>query len=419
MSRSLAEWLRWQQELHVHWMDLGLERVLGVATRLAVARPPGPVLTVAGTNGKGSTCALLERLLLELGLRVGTYTSPHLVRYNERIRLGGEPAGDGQIVEAFERIEAARGDTTLTVFEFGTLAALLTFEASRCEAWVLEVGLGGRLDAVNIIDPDYSVITTIGLDHEEYLGSTIEAIAAEKAGILRAGVPAYFGDRAVPAAIRDRARVLGAPLRSLGNGFDFRRRSRSWAWQGRGHAIEGLAYPPGATAAQLRNVSLALAVLEDYRGGIPLPPERLNEVLRSARPPARFQVVERSHEWVIDVAHNPQAAAVLREQLQTLPTASTTIVLGMLSDKRIGEFVAELEPIAAAWIACGVDDPRARSAADIAASLRERVSGPIHVGGGPHESFGLAERLSSPASRIVVCGSFRVAGPALEWLGIY
>jgi dihydrofolate synthase/folylpolyglutamate synthase len=400
-------------------MDLGLERVRGVATRLAVARPAGPVFTVAGTNGKGSTVALLERMLLELGLRVGTYTSPHLVRYNERIRIDGESAGDEQIIEAFERVEAARGDTTLTVFEFGTLAALLSFAASRCEAWVLEVGLGGRLDAVNIIDPDYSVITTIGLDHEEYLGSTIEAIAAEKAGILRAGVPAYFGERVVPAAIRDRALALRAPLRSLGNGFDFLRGGGSWAWRGRDHAIEGLEYPPATTAAQLRNASLALAVLEDFQGGIALSRDRLNEVLRAVRPPGRFQVVARRHEWVIDVAHNPQAAAVLREQLQTLPAARTTIVLGMLSDKRIGEFVAELEPIAAVWIACGVDDPRARSAADIAASLRQRVSGPVHVGGGPHESFRLAERVSPAASRIVVCGSFRVAGPALEWLGIY
>lgn len=419
MSRSLADWLRWQQALHVQWMDLGLERVRGAASRLGVGHPSQAVFTVAGTNGKGSTVALLERLLIEHGLQVGTYTSPHLVRYNERIRLNGEPVTDTALVDAFERIDGARADTSLTVFEFGTLAALLIFEASRCDAWVLEVGLGGRLDAVNIIDPDYSLITTIGLDHEEHLGNTIEAIAGEKAGILRTGIPAYYGDRPVPRTIREQAHALAAPLRCLGEDFDFTRTGDTWAWRKSGLALNDLDCPRSATLAQLQNASLALAVGADFLGGISLPPGRLNEVLRSARPPGRFQIVARRHQWILDVAHNPQAAAVLAEQLHTLPIAGTTVVLGMLADKHLERFVEPIKPFATRWVACGVEDPRARSALQVADVVRRLVDGPVHIGGSPVESFALAEQLSPLADRILVCGSFRIVGPALEWLGIY
>jgi dihydrofolate synthase/folylpolyglutamate synthase len=419
MSRSLAEWLHWQQGLHSRWMELGLDRVRRVAERLAIGRPAGPVFTVAGTNGKGSTVSLLDHLLRSEGLRVGAYTSPHLVRYNERIRIAGQVVDDKPIVEAFERIDAARGDTTLTVFEFGTLAALLTFDRLQCDAWVLEVGLGGRLDAVNIVDPDFSLITTIGLDHQDQLGSSIEAIAGEKAGIMRPGVPAYYGDHPVPSAIRQRALALGAPLRSLGEGFGFTPGQKAWTWSGRQTTLPHLACPPYATPAQLRNASVALAALEDFWGGIPVTRTRLDEALRSARPPGRFQIVMRRHEWVLDVAHNPQAAAVLREQLRTLPPADTSIVLGMLADKDLCEFVAELEPIADAWIASGVDDPRALGATAVADALRSIVDEPVEIGGSPVESFQRAENRAATGSRIVICGSFRIVGPALEWLGIY
>lgn len=416
--RSLSEWLRWQESLHPRWIDLSLDRVAAVAGRMGLGRPAGPVFTVAGTNGKGSTVALLEAWLRRQGRRTGAYTSPHLVAYNERVRVDGTEVSDAGLVAAFERVEAARGDTPLTFFEFGTLAALEVFRAAGCDARVLEVGMGGRLDAVNIVDPDFALITTVALDHQEFLGQTVEEIAAEKAGILRAGRPAFYGDWPVPAAVRDAARRLGTPLLCLGEDFDFTPGGHSWDWRGRAASLEGLRYPPAATAAQLRNVSLVLAALESYAPELLADVEGVSAIIATVRPPGRFQLVRREHEWILDVAHNPQAVATLRAQLDTLPAAAdSTVVLGLLGDKDLAAFPAHLP--ARRWVTCGVDDPRARSGAAIAAALRGIGVEQVHEAGGVEAALALAGELTAPGGRIIVCGSFRVVGPALRWLGLY
>jgi dihydrofolate synthase/folylpolyglutamate synthase len=418
-GRTLDQWLRWQESLHPQWIDLKLDRVREVAERLGVGRPPGPVFTVAGTNGKGSTVALLEAFLRSAGLRTGTYTSPHLVRYNERVAVDGAPATDEELIAAFERIEAARREVALTFFEFGTLAAFLVFAARGCEAWVLEVGMGGRLDAVNLIDPDYSLITTVALDHQEFLGNDIETIAAEKAGILRRGRPGFFGDWPVPAAVRRVAGETGAQLRVLGEHFDFTPAQPHWSWRGERIALDGLAYPPAATAAQLRNASQVLAAIEQHDDRWLADAARLEAIL-GVRPPGRFQRIQAEHEWILDVAHNPQAAATLREQLATLPPAAdTTVVVGMLADKSLEGFVSELQNCGDRWVSCTIEDRRARSPGGQAAELRALVSGEVIEGGLPGDALAVARAATRPGGRIVVCGSFRLVGPALHALGLY
>jgi dihydrofolate synthase/folylpolyglutamate synthase len=419
-GRTLDQWLRWQESLHLRAIDLGLERIRQMCERLQIPRPAGPVFTVAGTNGKGSTVALLDAFLRGAGLRTGAYTSPHLVRYNERVAVNGTPATDEELIAAFESIEAVRGTIELTFFEYGTLAALLVFAARRCDAWVLEVGMGGRLDAVNVVDPDYSLITTIALDHEEYLGADVEAIAAEKAGILRPGRPGFYGDRPLPEAIRYEATERGAELHVLGEHFDYLPGHPLWSWRGGGLLLESLTYPPAATPAQLRNISLVLAVIGRHAPAWLADRAALQRFIRDTRPPGRFQIVEREHQWVLDVAHNPQAAATLRQQLATLPGASsTTVVLGMLADKNLKAFAEELRGVARHWIVCPVGDRRSRSGAEMAAELRRLGLGEVVEAESPTAAVAMAHSTTAPGGRIVVCGSFRIVGPALQALGIY
>jgi dihydrofolate synthase/folylpolyglutamate synthase len=280
--------------------------------------------------------------------------------------------------------------------------------------------MGGRLDAVNIIDPDYSIITTVSLDHQEFLGNTVEEIAGEKAGILRAGRPGFYGDWPVPAAIRRAARDLGADLHCLGEQFDFTPSRPNWSWRGHQVVCDGLHYPPAATTAQLRNASVVLAAIEHYQPELLADVSNVNAVLATARPPGRFQIVRCEHEWILDVAHNPQAVETLRAQLESLPpSADTTVVIGMLGDKDLAAFATGLAPLAQRWVCCSVEDPRARSAASIATRLRDLGIGHVLESGSPPQAFERARACTEPGGRIIVCGSFRVVGPALGWLGIY
>lgn len=400
-----------------------MREVLG---RLGLQPPPGRVLTVGGTNGKGSTITLVHDCLRAAGGNPGLYTSPHLVEYNERIRIADRPVSDAALIRAFESVEAARQSVPLTYFEFGTLAALVSFAAAGCDTWLLEVGLGGRLDAVNVLDADVALITTIGLDHQEWLGTTIEEIAVEKAGILRAGTPAFYGDTPVPHAIRAEAGRLGANLQVYGTDFRYSRVATGGNWSfihGTGR-IDGLRAPDSWTAAQYRNASLALAALATLMPAMPLTAPFLNPVLSGSTTPGRFQVVRREHDWILDVAHNPQAATVLREQLAALPLpaadpAAATVVIALLADKAIAEFVAELAPMAGQWIVSGVDDPRASSEGGMRAALAAAGIGAVAWEPTPAAAFERARTVTPAGGRIVVCGSFRIVAPALQWLGLY
>ena len=417
-TRSLVDWLRWQESLHPAKIDLGLERIARVAERLHLAPAAARVLTVAGTNGKGSTVHFADVALRATGLRTGVYTSPHLVRYNERVRVNGSLASDAELVAAFEAIEQARGSDSLTYFEFGTLAAAWLFSRAELDVWILEVGLGGRLDAVNAFEPDAGLITTVALDHQHWLGDDVETIAAEKAGIMRPGKPALFGDWPVPRAIENMAGELGAELGLFGRDFGYRRRPQSWTWWTKRRRISGLSYPAPADDAQLRNASLALAGLEALHDGWPTDEMVLASV--QAGPPAgRFQRLQRDHEWVLDVAHNPQAAAVLATRLADLPpVSSTTVLLAVLGGKDLSGIAAALDADVDQWIVVGLDGPRARSANAIAEELAATVNGRILIGDGVEGGLCLAEREAPPGSRIVVCGSFQLVGPALDWLGL-
>ena len=419
-GRSLDDWLQWQESLNASEIDLGLDRITKVANRLDLQPPEGSVFIVAGTNGKGSCVWLLEQLLLAGGVRTGAYTSPHLLRYNERIRIDGVPVDDHVLVKAFERIEAARGEQALTYFEYGTLAALWIFSNTLCDAWLLEVGLGGRLDAVNIVEPNYSLITTIALDHQVWLGNDVEQIAREKAGIMREATPAFFGDYPAPAAIGQRASELGSPLLCLRDAFDYSLEDTTWTWRGQHCEIEALPWPPGRAEEQIRNLSLVLAVLERHDPALLERRHLICELAERFRLPGRFQVVNGDRQWVLDVAHNPQAASGLRHKLEALgPVPFTTAVVGLMADKPAADFALDLSGQVDQWITCTVDATRGRDGVDLARCLEEAGLGPVRSADTPESAFQLACESTPPGSRILVCGSFYVVGPALEWLGLY
>ena len=421
--KTLSEWLVWQESLNPAEIDLGLDRVAAVARRLELQPPAGRVFTVGGTNGKGSCAATLEAVLRSSDLTTGLYSSPHLVRYNERIRINNEVVDDATLVDAFERIEAVRGDDRLTFFEFGTLAAFLIFSDQRCDTWILEVGLGGRLDATNLIDADIAIVTTIALDHQDWLGDTVEKIAAEKAGIMRAGKPAFYGDDPPPHSIREYARKIGAQLGWYGEAYTCDLQVDSWSWQGREICLEQLPLPPGQSVEQVRNQAAALAAIEACD------PELLSETskirsalisaLESVNLPGRFQEYRDNHHWVLDVAHNPQAAGAMRRRLEQLDHQPTTVVIGMLADKQAELFAHELVGIADRWIACSISTGRGSSAEHLSARLRCELSEPIEAEANVRDALELARQVTPTGGRIIVCGSFLVVGPALEWLGLY
>ncbi len=415
LRRSLAEWLDYQQSVHPRGIELGLERVRSVWQRLG-APPPAPiVITVAGTNGKGSTVAFLEAMLGASGLRVGGYTSPHLLRYNERVRIDAADAGDDELIEAFERIEAARGDIALTWFEYGTLAALLVFAQARLDVAVLEVGLGGRLDAVNIIDADAAIVTTIDRDHEEWLGEGIERIALEKAGIFRAGQVAVIGDASAATILQEAASRLGA--RAVVAGVDYRVDvcGHGWHWR-RGDERLELPLPRLRAPCQTGNAAAAIAVLDALRGRIPWNPQAIAQAVASARAPARLQRFRDRADLVIDVAHNPQAARMLADALQADPARTERAVFSALADKDIAGIVAATRGRFSHWHLAGLDadTPRGLDAAALRARIGDELpDASISLHADVASALAVARQQGMPGERTVAFGSFFVAAVAL------
>ena len=424
-QRSLAEWLCWQESLNPLEIDLGLDRVREVAERLNLRPPEGSVFLVAGTNGKGSVVSALHSVCHGQGLITGTYTSPHLLRYNERVCLSGKPVADQQFIDAFEAIEAVRGELPLTYFEYGTLAAFWILSRVPVDVWIIEVGLGGRLDATNVIDPDFSLITTIDFDHQLFLGTTIAEIAREKAGVLRGAGYGFFGDPNMPATIADVADGLRANLHRQGVDFGFKVDGASWSFWGAGLEMKGLPLPLGCPQIQLQNQSLALAAIEAWRPGLLDDSAAVARALVGSIPAGRFQTlatknaggITKALEWVLDVGHNPQALNVLAENLDALPPRRITAVLGILADKDVGAIVEAFAGRVERWIVTDISSARGQSAR----VLSEKLSAlgvdahiePIHAA-----AFAQAVETTPEGGRILVFGSFFVVGPAMLWLGM-
>jgi dihydrofolate synthase/folylpolyglutamate synthase len=418
----LDDWLDWQQQLHPAAIELGLRRISSVLERTGWRRPRAPVITVGGTNGKGSCVALLDAVLRAHGYRVATFTSPHLVDYRERIRIDGAMVSEASLIAAFERAVDALGPDSLTFFEFNTLAALLVFETAGPDVMLLEVGLGGRLDSVNVVDPDVAVVVSIGLDHMDWLGPDTESIGREKAGIFRAGRPAIFGSPEPPQSVLDCARESGALLQVRGTDFDGRPAAATgWDfWVGDRVEMAALPLPSLPGPIQVANAATALMALQQLRDRLPLSRAAVVRGLQSVRLPGRFQRVPdaRGFEWVLDVAHNPAAATTLAANLRALPvTGRTLAVCGMLGDKDVPGVVSALRESIDQWFAATLAGSRAIDAAEL-----ERRAGEagvqLHPGGTVPEAMRRAAAVARAGDRIVVFGSFHTVGPALAALRV-
>ncbi|WP_411834343.1 bifunctional tetrahydrofolate synthase/dihydrofolate synthase [Pseudoxanthomonas mexicana] len=414
---NLSEWLAYIERQHPKSIEMGLERARTVAERMRIGKPAAQVITVGGTNGKGSTVAFIEAIAREAGRKVGAYTSPHLLRYNERVRIDGADAGDERLVEAFEAVEAARSDTPLTYFEYGTLAALWLFERARLDLAVLEVGLGGRLDAVNIVDPDVAVITTVDIDHTDWLGADRESIGAEKAGIARPWKPLVLGEIDSPSSVLRRAYAIGAnALRRGSDFFDEPVDASHWRWREVGGELL-LPHPPLAAPAQRANAATAIAALRALDGDIA--PEAYASGVAGARLPGRLQrFVRDGAEVYVDVGHNPQAARELAAWLRAQPAAPTALVYAALADKDAAGVVAAFDGLDVDWHLAGLE-PQSPRGQDVE-TLRARLAGSAAGQGDAHVD--VAHALDAVLSRaqagmrVLVFGSFHTVAEALAWL---
>jgi dihydrofolate synthase / folylpolyglutamate synthase len=417
---SLEQWLAYQAQVHPQTIDLGLDRLAQVLERLKWRTPRVPILTVAGTNGKGSVAAYCTAILTAAGHRVGTFTSPHLRDYRERIHLHTRYVTSQELVWAFERIEAARGESSLTFFEYNTLAALLLFEAASLDAWVLEIGMGGRLDAVNIVDPNVAVITSIGLDHQEYLGTSLEAIAREKAGVFRRARAAVLGSSSLPQVVETIADAVGARLKRPGIEYHYTRQSTAWDYLGNRWNLPRLPPPALWGDIQYENAATAIAAVEELTR-LDVSASAVARGLRSVRLVGRFQVIAAADSkrptWILDVAHNPDAAHVLAHNLGALPVDGRTLaVCGILADKDSIGIVAQLRDCIDGWWFAATEGERGSSGAALAERVAAQLRTPGNVCGSVSEACAAASATARTEDRIVVFGSFHTVGPALDWL---
>lgn len=415
--RSLADWLAHCERLHPKNIDMTLDRVRAVAQRLGI-RFDVPVITVAGTNGKGSTCAMLEAIAQSAGYRVGLYIKPHLVHFEERCRINGRMADEATLLPHFEAVEAARGDTTLSYFEFTMLAILRTFMHAPLDLVILEVGLGGRLDAVNIIDTDCAVLTSIDLDHTEWLGPTREHIGREKAHIMRPGKPAIVSDPMPPQSVIDHAEAIGADLWLAGRDFRHSGDRQQWQWAGRQRRFNALAYPALRGANQLLNAAGALAVVEALYQRLPITAQAVRQGLALVDLPGRFQIVPGQPTLVLDVAHNAQSVAALALNLDQMGFFPRThAVFGAMRDKDLPALLAKLSPLVDHWHLCNLDTARAATADELAAALQALPTQQpvtVHTHADPAAALAAAVAAADPADRIVVFGSFYTVGGVLK-----
>ena len=419
MLSTLADWLTYLESLHPKTIALGLERVAQVKQHLKL-QPDFPIITVGGTNGKGSVCAMLESMLHAAGYRVGCYTSPHLLDYNERVRIGKKQASDVELCASFSQIEQARGDIPLTYFEFGTLAAMQCFIEHKVDVAILEVGLGGRLDAVNAFDSDCAAVTSVDIDHTDYLGETREQIAFEKAGIFRAGRVAICADAEVPQALADHAGRIGAELWRAGREFGFTPHQSQWDYRSMVGARNALPYPALRGAYQLNNASAALAALDALKDKLPVNMEAARRGLVEVSLSGRFQVLPGSPQLILDVAHNPHAARSLAQNLTSLPPCPRTFaVFAMLKDKDIAGVARALKDQVDVWLVAGINAPRGATAAEAALVLAaEEVTGTVREFSSIEKALLHACNAASENDRIAAFGSFYTVAEVMRTRGL-
>jgi len=433
---GLSEWLHWQEALNPKEIDLDLQRIQIVASRLEILPPENLTFLIGGTNGKGTTLALIEDMLIQKGLRVGSYTSPHLVNYNERICVNKKPISNSRLIDSFRLIESLRGDVLLTYFEFGTLAAFITLNDLNCDAWLIEVGLGGRLDATNIISPSISIITNIALDHQEWLGTSLEEIAKEKAGIISVKTPCIFGDFSLPESIEQKALEKESDLHVLGRDYGLRHlkqrtigEPKTTVWHGKDVAINAIRVPSHWAEGEYCDLAIALMAIEIVDSKLLPTTKELNHLLKNFSVPGRFQIIEKKQTWILDVAHNPHAARNLSWRLHSLGFQENninplenghskfTVILSMMLDKDVIGFVKEIDqPFVTEWIVCEMDTPRSHSAEVLQKKLNDY--GITNVRAEPEllEAFSNIKNRSKKNDRILVTGSFEIVGPAKKWL---
>ena len=422
---TLAEWLEYCEKLHAKPIDMGLERVREVAQRMEI-RFDCPVITVAGTNGKGSTCAMAESILSQAGYKTGVFTSPHLVHFEERLRIAEVPINASELIASFSRVDSARAEISLTYFEFTTLALLDVMVNAKLDVAILEVGLGGRLDAVNIIDADCAIITSIDLDHMEFLGDTREKIGFEKAGIMRAGKHAVVSDPMPPATVQAHAEAIGADLWLVGRDFNFSGDKLQWAWAGRGKRFAGLAYPALRGANQLVNASGVLAALTALRERLPITAQAVRNGLAFVELPGRFQIIPGEPNLILDVGHNPHAIAALAVNLDAMGFAPCThAVFGAMADKDLANMLQRMNPLIDKWYFTDLPTTRAAAAADLLSvwqgvnvdkktGEKARKDVEAHCYSSPKMALDAAIVQSAPTDRIVVFGSFFTVGGVLQ-----
>lgn len=412
---TLDEWLAWQETQHSKKIDLGLERCCPVLYRMGLERPPHAVITVAGTNGKGSSVAFLEAILMAAGYRVGAYSSPHLLRYNERVRVNGVEVADAELCLAFERIDRSRGDLSLSYFEFGTLAAFDIFHRAGLDVAVLEVGMGGRLDAVNMLDPDIALISAIGIDHVSTLGADRESIAKEKAGILRARRPAVCGDPEPPRCLLARAEALQVPLYCLERDFGYEAQPKTWSWWGGTQRLDHLPHPRLRGGFQLRNAAAVLMALEAMAVRLPVSRQAIAQGLTDVRLHGRFQVLPGAVTRIFDVAHNPQGAEALAATLRSEPCAGRTLaVFAMLADKDTEGVARVMQEVVDVWHAAGLSVDRGASGEHLARQLKALGAVRAYTHNSVTEAYKEALAGAQAGDRVIIFGSFYTVAEALQ-----
>jgi dihydrofolate synthase/folylpolyglutamate synthase len=419
LPSNLADWLAYLESLHPKTIALGLERAAQVKQRLNI-NPDFPIIVVGGTNGKGSVCAMLESILHAAGYRVGCYTSPHLLDYNERVRIAKQQASDAELCASFEKIEQVRGDISLTYFEFGTLAAMQCFIERKVDVAILEVGLGGRLDAVNVFDNDCAVVASVDIDHTDYLGESRELIAFEKAGIFRQGRVAICADEDVPQAIHNHAQQVGAELWCMGREFGFSAHQGQWDFRGRSGTRSALPYPALRGAYQLHNASAALAALDVLKDRFPVSMEAVRRGLGEVQLAGRFQVVPGRPSLILDVAHNPRAARSLAQNLAGLPPCPHTYaVFSMLADKDIAGVASALDSYVDTWLVAGIASPRGAASGQLESVLEQcRVRGEIKICKNIPDALRYAYNAAGENDRITAFGSFYTVAEVMAAKGL-